>query len=128
MLVLCSADVDAKTSDGETAFAIMLRFGLEGLSSRLFRERIGFLLAQGANPLAVDNKGSTPTLKAAGSGLMDDSLSELAHAGYDFRDIVEHSIRLHDEFIKNSRGGISSSIDNIVYGPRPTRRSPKVNK
>ena len=45
--------------------------------------------------------------------------TELAHAGYDVRDIIQQSIRLSDEFfVKEARGGISTSIDNTVGGNR----------
>ena len=125
MLVLCGADVNAVTSHGETALALMLRVGLGNLTPRLFREHLRFLLMHGANPLTVDNYGSTPTLNAAQSGLLDEWYAELTNAGYDIMDIAQQSIRLTEEFsIKESRGGISSSLDNSDNQLWPRRRAP----
>jgi hypothetical protein len=127
MLVLCGgADINAVTSHGETALALMLRVGLRQLNPRLFREHLRFFLAHGANPLTVDNSGSTPTLNAAQSDLLDEWYTELANAGYDVKSIVQQSVRLTEEFfVKESRGGISSSLDNSVDRPWPRRRAPR---
>lgn len=126
MLVLCGADVNAVTSHGETTLALMLRVGLKDLTPRLFREHLRFLLTHGANPLTIDNSGFTPTLNAAKSDLLDEWYAELANAGYDIMDIVQQSIRLTEEFfIRESRGGISSSLDNSDNRLQLRRRAPR---
>ena len=120
MLVVCGADINAVTSHGETALG-----GLRNLTPRLFREHLRFLLMHGANPLTVDNGGSTPTSNAAQSGLLDEWYAELTNVGYDIMDVAQQSIRLTEEFlIKESRGGISSSLDNSNNQLWSRRRAP----